>query len=230
MARALILVEGQTEETFVRDVLAPHLGERDVHVRATLLVTKRVKSGIHFKGGVTRYERIESDVRRLLGDSDAALVTTMLDYYGLPSDFPGQATKPTGDCYARVAHLEQEFKRTIGHPRFDPYLSLHEFEVIAFVEPARAAWVLASRPDAVAALEDVTRRFGDPERINEGVATAPSKRILSVFPRYQKTLHGPQIAGAVGLELIRARCRHFDAWLRRLEGLCGPPASSSSTG
>ena len=28
---------------------------------------------------------------RSLGDSSAACVTTMLDYYGLPKDFPGKA-------------------------------------------------------------------------------------------------------------------------------------------
>jgi hypothetical protein len=43
---------------------------------------------------------------RLLNDTGAVAVTTMLDYYGLPRDFPGRSAIPAGDCYARVAHLE----------------------------------------------------------------------------------------------------------------------------
>jgi hypothetical protein len=49
MKRVLILVEGQTEETFVRDVLAPHFLARNVALTPKLLVTRRVKSGGHFK-------------------------------------------------------------------------------------------------------------------------------------------------------------------------------------
>lgn len=218
MARVLILVEGQTEEVFVRDVLSPHLAALGVHVHVTLVVTKRVKSGGHFKGGVSKYERIEADVHRLLGDTHASLVTTMLDFYGLPDDFPGQQTKPHGTCFARVAHVEQEFRRSINHPRFEPHLSLHEFETIAFVDPGRADWVFTS-PSVVQQLQATAARYTTPEEINEGAATAPSKRLSALFPAYQKTLHGPMIAGAVGLELIRAKCPHFNGWLARLEGL-----------
>ena len=44
MRKVYILVEGQTEETFVRDLLAPYLFPKDVAVQATLAATKRVKS------------------------------------------------------------------------------------------------------------------------------------------------------------------------------------------
>lgn len=86
--RVLVLVEGQTEEHFVKRVLAPALLLRQIDIRPTPLVTKRVKSGPSFKGGVTSFGKFDRDVRRLLGDRNA-LVTTMLDYNGLPGDFPG---------------------------------------------------------------------------------------------------------------------------------------------
>jgi len=89
MRRILALVEGQTEEIFVRDVLDPHMARFDACVIPVLLKTKRVKSGGHFRGGVTSTAQVLGDIRRLLGDSNAACVTTILDYYGLPSDFPG---------------------------------------------------------------------------------------------------------------------------------------------
>jgi hypothetical protein len=58
-----------------------------------------------------------------------------------------------------------------------------------------------------------------PEDINDGLRTAPSKRILAVMPGYQKTFHGPLIACDIGLEPIRAACPHFDGWLKAIESL-----------
>ena len=49
---------------------------------------KTVKRGPNFKGGITSFGQVERDLRRLLGDTSAALVTTMFDLYGLPDDFP----------------------------------------------------------------------------------------------------------------------------------------------
>jgi hypothetical protein len=58
--RALVLVEGQTEERFVKDVLAPTFWPRGLYLSPTILVTKRVKDGPNFKGGVTRFARFEN--------------------------------------------------------------------------------------------------------------------------------------------------------------------------
>ncbi len=94
MRKVLILVEGQTEERFVKDVLQPYLWDGGVHPEPKIVTTKRVKRGAHFKGGITNFKKVEDDLRRFLGDTDAALVTTMFDYYGLPDDFPGKLTLP----------------------------------------------------------------------------------------------------------------------------------------
>jgi len=80
--RVLILVEGQTEERFVKDVLGPAFFERELFLNATILVTKRVKGGPNFKGGVTNYAKFKNDTQRLLNSAGGALVTTMLDYSG----------------------------------------------------------------------------------------------------------------------------------------------------
>src|SRR4051794_40884440 len=92
--RVLILVEGQTEERFVKDVLGPALFVRELFFHATILVTKRVKDGPNFKGGVTNFARFKNDAQRLLNSAGGALVTTMLDYYRLPLDFPGMDSRP----------------------------------------------------------------------------------------------------------------------------------------
>jgi hypothetical protein len=60
---------------------------------------------------------------------------------------------------------------------------------------------------------------GEPELVNDSPATAPSKRLLSACPTYQKTLHGPALVERIGLAAIREECPHFDSWLGWLESL-----------
>jgi hypothetical protein len=218
MRRVLISVEGQTEETFVREVLAQHLWELEIDPRPVLVSTKVVKSGPSFKGGLISYERTKRDILRLLGDTSAAAVTTMYDLYGLPQDFPGYQARPAQDCYAKVEHLESALNQDIGHRRFRAYLQLHEFEALLFVDPETTAAQFPASPH-LEALRATRAAFDSPEEIDDHPETAPSRRLLDLFPGYQKPLHGPLITIQVGLERIRRECAHFDRWLGWLEGL-----------
>jgi len=142
----------------------------------------------------------------------------MYDLYKLPTNFPGYSTRPDGDCYAKVAYLESEFQKEISHARFRPYLQVHEFEALLFVSPeitARMFPEVNKLPDLVA----IRSEFNSPEEINDGYTTAPSKRILRLFPNYEKPLYGALVAIDTGLDRIRAECRHFNEWLIWLEGL-----------
>lgn len=217
MKRVLILVEGQTEERFVKDVLAPAFAERQVFLSPTILVTKRVKDGPNFKGGVTSYAKFRADVRRLLQTSGGALVTTLLDYYGLSQDFPGMNTRPHAPPLARVNHVEESIRTELGSPsNFIPFLALHEFEAWLFVSADELPRAL-TQPDGREAFAAICASVETPEDIDEGATTAPSKRIKAIFPTYRKTVHGPLTVQRIGLDRIRAECRHFDAWLRALE-------------
>jgi len=216
--RALILVEGQTEERFVKDVLAPAFFERELFFHATILVTKRVKAGPNFKGGVTNFAKFNNDARRLLNSAGGALVTTMLDYYRLPSDFPGMSSRPpNGTPLQRVTHVETAIAKHFGTPpNFLPFLALHEFEAWLFASPTELPRVM-TEPQKQPQFEAIRAGVGTPEEINERPEFAPSKRIETIFPAYKKTLHGPTTAGRIGLEQIRLECPHFDAWMKRLE-------------
>jgi hypothetical protein len=214
--RALILVEGQTEERFVKDVLAPEFFARNLFFSPTLLVTKRVKDGPHFKGGVTSYQRFRNDLRRLLKDS-GALVTMLLDYYGLPSDFPGMLTRPQGTALQCVTHVERAIHEELGSPsNFLPFLAVHEFEAWLFASPYELPRTMtqAGKQPEFAKVRDA---FDSPEEIDDGPTTAPSKRIAALFPAYSKKLHGPLTAQRIGLERIRTECPHFASWLGKLE-------------
>ena len=143
MTWAYVLVEGQTEETFIKRVLGPHLATLGVYLTPILVATKRAKDGLKFKGGVTRYEPVRKDLLRLLSDRSAAAVTTMIDFYGLPGDFPGVASLPTRvSCYQRVGFLEDALRSDLDDPRFRPYLSLHEFESLLLTSPLEIGGVL----------------------------------------------------------------------------------------
>lgn len=218
MRRVLILVEGQTEERFVKEVLAPEFWSRGILIEATLLVTKRVKDGPNFKGGVTNFDKFRNDANRLLRSASGALVTTMLDYYRLPTDFPGMETRPlNGTPEERVCHVEAAVRERFGSPsNFLPFFSLHEFEAWLFCSCTELPKAM-TEPAKQAAFASIIREFNTPEEINERPEYAPSKRIVDLFPAYQKTLHGPLTAGRIGLVAIRAKCPHFDKWLKALE-------------
>ncbi len=220
MKKVLIYVEGQTEETFVREVLAPYLWQKcQLQFVPTLARTKRTKAGHTFKGGIVSYQQVRRDVLRLLNDSSAILVTTMMDYYGIPEDFPGKSTLPSGTPYQRVRYLEKAFKNDIGAHRFLPFLVLHEFEALVLTEPTHLASVL---PQNAAALPRLQQEVGGlpPEEINEGKCTHPAARIIKHFPGYQKRLHGPLVVKRIGVAAIRNKCPHFDEWLSNLKDLC----------
>jgi hypothetical protein len=216
--RVLILVEGQTEERFTKDVLGPAFWERQLFFQPTILVTKKVKNGPNFKGGVTNFAKFENDTRRLLNGSGGALVTTMLDYYGLPPDFPGMKTRPpSGTSLQRVLHVEAAIARRFGSRlNFLPFLALHEFEAWLFSSPIELPRIM-NEPQKRALIEAARAGVTTPEEINERPQFAPSKRIEAMFPAYKKTLHGPTVAARIGLEQIRVECPHFDEWLSKLE-------------
>jgi hypothetical protein len=216
--RVLILVEGQTEERFVKDVLGPAFWEKGLFFTATILTTKRVKDGPNFKGGVTNFAKFRNDTERLLNSASGALLTTMVDYYGLPSDFPGMDSRPPhGTPIQRVTHVENAITQHFGSSaNFLPFLALHEFEAWLFSSPVELPRILA-KLDKQNEFEAIRTSVATPEEINERPEFAPSKRIVNLFPAYRKTLHGPTTAGRIGLERIRSECPHFNDWMTKLE-------------
>jgi hypothetical protein len=218
MNRVFVSAEGQTEETFVREVLRPHLREFNIELQPIVITTHRVKQGRKFKGGVLSYAQTRNEIERLLHDTNVVAVTTLYDLYHLPTDFPGQNTRPQTNGRAKALHLEQAFQQDIGSPRFYPHLQVHEFEAFLFVDPARTS-VLFPEKDFTEEIQRIRDSFPTPEDINDNPQTAPSKRILALYPKYDKPLYGPLAVLEIGLNVIRRECPHFNSWLNWLEGL-----------
>ena len=219
MVKVLIYVEGQTEERFINDIIVPHLAGFGIVIIPKIATTKVVKSGPNFKGGIGKYTKTKKEMQNLLGDSSADMVTTMLDYYGLPIDYPGRNIPVGTTSYSRVQHVEQEIASDINNSRFLPYLTLHDFEGLLFTSPQAMADTLIGGTNLLEPFTKIKDLFNTPEEINDNPNTAPNKRIQKLYPNYQKVLHGSVIAANIGLDNIRSACPHFTEWLTKLEAL-----------
>jgi hypothetical protein len=217
MRRVLALAEGQTEERFIKTVLAPHLQPFGLDIIPKVLLTKKVKAGPDFKGGVTSYHQVTRDLRLLLRDTNAICVTTLIDLYGVPADWPSADVSRRG--VERALLLEAALRRDLEDARLLPFLMVHEFEAILYCEPEQTARALQAPLAVAAALAETKSRYGSPEDINDGKTTHPSARIAAHWPSYRKVLHGPNVAARIGIRCLRDACPHFAEWLSKLEKL-----------
>jgi hypothetical protein len=214
--RLLVHVEGQTEEQFVNEILSPHLCRRGY----TLVFPQLLGKG----SGICSWALARRDISRGLDEDWGRISTTFVDYYGLPAEggraWPGRAEASRLAIDARAGHVESAILRdlTNGDPRrFVPYVSMHEFEAMLFSDCAAFARAI-ERPHLAPQFQAIRDGFQTPEEINDSVENAPSKRIKRIVDRYEKPLFGAIASLEIGLERIRAECRHFDEWLARLEG------------
>ncbi|AOR76443.1 DUF4276 family protein [Novosphingobium resinovorum] len=213
MTRVYVLVEGQTEEAFINELMVQPYAARGIYLTPIIVSTSR-----GHKGGLTTYSKVKPQIDKLCKQDAGAFITTLFDFYALPKDFPGQASIAChGTNLARVVHIEQHFADAIGHLNFIPNIVLHEFEALLLTDiDAFAEWT--DNDDVLAPLRHA-RMINAPEDINDSVHTAPSKRIMAAMAGYQKTVHGPLIASTIGLDAIRAACPHFHGWLSKLDAL-----------
>lgn len=226
MTRLLIHVEGQTEETFVNEVLAPHLYHCGyTSVGARLLGNARQR---RHRGGIKPWDIVRKDIlTSLMGDRES-LATTMVDYYALPGTgagaWPGRGAATALPFEKRADAIQQGMLAEIsaalegeyGPSRFIPYVIMHEFEGLLFSDCNRFAEGI-SQPGLAASFQAIRNAFGTPEEINDSPVTAPSKRVMALLPGYEKVLFGTLAAMHVGLDAIRTECPNFSAWVTSLE-------------
>lgn len=148
--------------------------------------------------------------------------TTRMDFYALPNDFPEyeQALRHT-DPFQAVADLERAFKDDIDHHHFIPYIQLHEFEALLFCDPLQFEHLYLDQAREIQNLVSIAKQFQTPEHIDRGQETAPSKRIITQIPEYesQKAFAGSIVAEAIGLDVLRSKCAHFNDWISDIENL-----------
>jgi len=228
MVRLYLFAEGQTEQTFADTLIKPHLYSYQVFMNNPILIAHAKKKGIVHRGGGRNYAPMKNDILRFLRQEKSLDVffTTMLDLYAIHPDFPGLSTAESirQDPLKRVEFLEQKFAEDINDQRFIPYLQLHEYEAYLFSDPSCFKYLspeIEQNIKQIQSLEEVASQYQNPELINDGLQTAPSKRIIAQFPDYEKakSTFGPQLAENIGLQAIRSKCPHFNQWLSKLESL-----------
>jgi hypothetical protein len=153
----------------------------------------------------------------------------MVDYYALPGGedgWPGRDASTAVGSGEKAAVVEAALKANFSDfmgagfnvARFTPYIMMHEFEGLLFSDCQAFADGIGNGALGPKFTE-IRGQFDSPEHINDSPQTAPSKRVLLLFPEYQKTLHGPIAVLTIGLEKIRDECRGFDRWLDTLVAL-----------
>lgn len=145
----------------------------------------------------------------------------MMDLYALPQEFPGWSeARKFKNPLKRVTTLEQALTDEFKDQRFIPYIQLHEFEALLYCDLDEVKKRIASSDSGIEALKLEVGHL-EPEAINEGVTTAPSKRLIKHVPIYERTKVrvGAPAAAAIGLDLLRGRCPHFNSWITALENL-----------
>lgn len=208
-----IICEGQTEETFIKEVLAPHF----------ISLSKPLYLIPILLGGHVDIQVILLKVRNLLANRDA-YCTTLFDFYGLPNKFPGKqdATdrrliQDKAGCVTRA--MQEHARPKLGEQgvrHFIPYLQMYEFEGLLFSDPEGFANSIARR-DLAQHFIDIRAQFPTPEDINDSTETAPSKRILGCMRDYEKPIHGNIAMLDLGLAPIRRECKLFNEWVMQLE-------------
>jgi hypothetical protein len=220
MVRVNIICEGQTEETFVQEVLYHFFVSKSIYLNPILIG----KPG--HKGGYFTFGRFVKDLRPLLSDANA-YCTTLLDFYGLPSDFPGREKARTmtnieekSQCVTQslVDALREKKISADSLRRFIPYVQMYEFEGLLFSDCHSLASAI-DQPLLARKFKEIREGFPSPEDINDSKITAPSKRILEIYRSYNKPIHGSLAIIEIGLDTIRRECKLFDRWLQQIEAL-----------
>lgn len=222
MIRCYVVCEGQTEETFIRNVIAPILAPQQIYLIARLIPTSKTS-----KGGALTYERVRKFVLNSLKEGNV-FVTTFFDLYALDNQFPNfTESQKKADVYAKVESLEKAFKKDIVQEnlsftsKFFPYIQPYEFEGLLFSDIAKLTEIESAWSQITNALQIIRNSVETPEHINDSPQTAPSKRLESYLknPYYRKTLHGTLAIEAIGIDKLLAECRHFKQWYHQLLAL-----------
>lgn len=218
----VVFAEGETEERFIKQLVAPALNHLQVYLKPVQLHTSQTA-----KGGAVTFDRFKFNARNTLRQRGDVVLTTFLDLYGLDTSFPAyhQAAKQQ-DVYHRVAVLEEALRsavvETVGcqADRFLPHIQPYEFEALLFSDVAALCEVEPTWASSVPTLSSARSTAVSPEHINDSFETKPSRRLESALtPTYRKTMHGPRAAQRVTLEVIERECAHFHDWMNRLRAL-----------
>lgn len=209
MSRIFVVVEGQTEEAFVKEVLLPYLNDCGVYDVTPIVIHTNTK---HYKGGFVNYAHLRNDIVNLLhSEGSNVFVTTFVDFFRIPNTIPHYVEIANrGTHLEQVEMMQKAIDKDIDDHRFSSYIQLHEFEALLFSSNRGfEKWM----GDKTSQTDDIIRKFPNPEDINTSTNGAPSKRLLAIQPNYDKVMQGNLIALEVGIRQMLGKCPRFSQWV-----------------
>lgn len=212
MKRIIIICEGPTEKEFCENVLYNYFFPRNIVIEAVLIK----KTG----GGIVGWDAIKSQINRHIYEN--AFVTLFLDYYGIKDkhNFPNwENCKEAPSIYDKIQLLNESMTEDIKSRYFIPYIQLHEFESLLFSSIDSIQDLIPPDDLNLNQLIQIFQQFDNPELINSGILTSPSKRIEQCIIGYNKVVHGQIIADCIGLDIIREKCINFNNWITKIENI-----------
>lgn len=226
MIRVVVVCEGETEEEFVRDVLAPGFYGVGLYLEPQM-----VETSPGHRGGALNYDRVKPHLRNTLRQKSAPVVTTLFDLYKLDKRFPGfEQSRLTPDLGQKLDLLRRELHADVVAAagcqpgRFIPHIQPYEFEALLFSDVPTLTQVEPGWLAANGALAAARAAAESPEHINDRPETKPAAHLERELknPSYRKRTHGPIAAQKIGLTKIEAECAFFAAWLAQIRALTRP--------
>ncbi len=215
MKRLYIVVEGQTEEAFVNEIIAPYLRQYGI-VSITPILIRTSKRG---RGGFVNYEHLKNDIKRLLSSSKTDFVVSMfVDFFRCPELPYKEQYENESDHMTRVEKMEKCIEQDINDRRFIPYIQMHEFEALLFSSNDGFNEYFSDKE--ILETMQIIKQFQNPEDINSSPDKAPSKRLLTIKDDYDKVNDGNLIALAVGIHKMLEKCPRFKLWIDKLINTC----------
>lgn len=210
MKQLIVICEGPTEHQFCQRVLFPLLSPIGINVQAA----KIKRSG----GGIVPWGTLSKEIRNHLGGAKSQVyVTTMLDYYKIKNDFPNFTQSKSAIGEIGILLMEKGMADEINNHRFIPNLMRHEFEAILFCSVEPFELLFDAKRIRLNEIRKIVNLYPNPEEINDGEQTSPSKRIEANVPEYRKPIDGIEMAAYLGIDIIRRKCPHFNKWIERIE-------------
>ncbi len=170
MTHLVFVGEGQTEESFARDVLATDLVHRRMFVYPRL-----IRTSAHGRGGALSWSRVRLFLRNTLRERADTYVTTFFDLYRLDTEFPGwEQSQKILNPLDRATEIERQFHAAVvaeagcRDDRFIPHIQPYEFEALVFANVDVLVHVEAHWIRHVEALRQARGAVQSPEHINDG--------------------------------------------------------------
>lgn len=224
MKNIYIVVEGQSEENFVKNILTPYFAHKNIFLTAEAVITGKNSKGKLCKGGGDSYKLYKNHISKLakqFSNVKDYYFSTMIDLYALSNDFPKfNEISRFSDKYELVKHLEDGLGEDINIDNFIPYIQLHEFESLLLHDIQKIADEFFDISVDVQKFKEEIAQYGNLELVNDSKETAPSKRINKYTGgQYcgRKVSASKNILDNVDVDLLRSNFRHFNDWLTSLE-------------